>query len=601
MSRSALALGLAALWLLGRAYTGLTHDAALYAAQALRVLDPAAFARDLFFAYGAQDAYTLFPRLYAPLVAALGAGAAAMAVTIAGQAGFFAAAAAMVLRIAQGPARWWSLALLAVVSGYYGGLGVFRFAETFATARSIAEPLALGALALALAGRRGAAWAALAAAGALHLLVAAPAAGVLLLWQAWDRPRRLGLVAAAAVPAFIVVCAAGPRFDGPWREAVIERSPHLLLSLWQAPDWARVLWGLCVARLAAPCLAPEVRRMVAVAMVASVAGIAATGIGADLCDSALVAALQPWRAHWLAQFFAVVLLPVAVAGLWGAGDAGRAAAGCLAASCCFGRAELPAAAALALLALVFDEIGRRRRAWIGERALRVALLTAACAASVGLMFEIQSRWPALYGAVREVRWTDFLFAGTSVGGLLPVAALLWLAARSRWTGAGMAIAAGAFALSVFAWDARLPWPRFIERAAAAPSAFRDAVPVGAVVYWPMAHSPAWIALRRANWFGADQGAGIVFHRATAVEFATRKHVADDLDGAAAECRSGVAPACVLATEKAVALCARRDAPDFLVLEAALGGWPALAWPLPPEARPGTLRLFLYACADRPRK
>src|SRR3972149_5187487 len=160
--RIALGLALAALWLLGRRYGGFTHDASLYAVQGLRVLDHASFAKDLFFVHGAQDAYTAFPRIYALLIGAFGAGSAALAVTVVGLIAFFTAAAALVFRIAAGQARWWSLALLAVTSGYYGGVGVFRLAEPFATARTLSEPLVPAALGCTLASRHRIAIAALA-------------------------------------------------------------------------------------------------------------------------------------------------------------------------------------------------------------------------------------------------------------------------------------------------------------------------------------------------------------------------------------------------------------------------------------------------------
>ena len=145
-SHAALVLALGALWLLGRRYGGVIHDASIYVLQGMRVLEPASFARDLFFLHGAQDAFTLFPQVYALLIGAFGAGNAARVVTVTGQIAFFAAAGALVFRIATGQARWWSMALLAVVSGYYGGVGVFRLAEPFATARTLSEPLVLAAL-----------------------------------------------------------------------------------------------------------------------------------------------------------------------------------------------------------------------------------------------------------------------------------------------------------------------------------------------------------------------------------------------------------------------------------------------------------------------
>ena len=196
---AALAIALAALWLLERRYGGFVHDASIYVLQGLRVLDPDSFAADLFFAHGAQDAYTVFPRLYALLIGAVGAGNAATMITVAGQIAFLAAAVALVFRIATGPVRWWSLALLATMSGYYGGAGVFRLAEPFATARSLAEPMVLAALGFTLASRHAAALAALAAAAALHPLVAAPGIALIFLWHAIARPRLLWLIAVFAV------------------------------------------------------------------------------------------------------------------------------------------------------------------------------------------------------------------------------------------------------------------------------------------------------------------------------------------------------------------------------------------------------------------
>src|SRR6185295_20223213 len=87
---SALAISLVALWLLGRRYGGFVHDASIYALLGLRVLEPESYAGDLFFVHGAQDAFTVFPWLYALLIGAMGAGNAAMLVTVAGQSAFFA-------------------------------------------------------------------------------------------------------------------------------------------------------------------------------------------------------------------------------------------------------------------------------------------------------------------------------------------------------------------------------------------------------------------------------------------------------------------------------------------------------------------------------
>lgn len=108
-------------------------------------------------------------------------------------------------------------------------------------------------------------------------------------------------------------------FDPPWLAAVLERSPHLFVGQWPVPDWARLLWGLCVAWLAARYIEAPVRRLVVAAAAIGLAGIASSWIAVDLLESAFVAGLQLWRAHWLVHFFAIVLVPVAVAGLWRSG------------------------------------------------------------------------------------------------------------------------------------------------------------------------------------------------------------------------------------------------------------------------------------------
>lgn len=599
-SHVALALALAALWLLGRRYGGFTHDASIYVLQGLRILDPASFARDLFFLHGAQDAYTVFPRIYAFLIGALGTGNAAMAVTLVGQFAFFAAAAALVMHLSAGPARWWSLALLAMLSGYYGGGGVFRLAEPFATARTLAEPFVLAALACTLASRHNAAIAALAAAAVLHPLVAAPGIAAVFFWHATVRPRMLWMipVLGGLLPAFAVVWPGVMlRFDPPWLAAVQERSPHLFVAHWPIQDWARLLWGLCVMWLAARFVEMPVRRLVGVVAATGLAGVAASWIAVDLLDNAFVAGLQLWRTHWLAQFFAIVLVPVAAAGLWRSGNAARVAAACVAASCCFGRAELPAAAVLAALAVILDTSERRWPQWLGEVAFKLMLLVVLGMASAGLLFEIQFRWPLTYGAALAPAWADYVQAAATVGGLLPLAVVLWLAACSRFAYAATGLAAAAFAVSIAAWDTRGPWPRFIEQANVGANPFRDALPPGAQVFWTGPHGRTWLVLGRPTWFSADQGAGIVFNRQTAIEYAERKIASSNLQSAMENCALAEQPACRIDARPARELCERRNGPDYLVLNARVDGYDGIEWPLPPVIGPYRQSLFLYACSE----
>jgi hypothetical protein len=595
-ARAALVGALAALWLLGRRYAGISNDATLYVGQGLRRLYPEAFAADLFFAHGGQDAFTLFPLLYAPLIAALGAGGAALLVTIAGQAAFLAAAAVLVTQtVPSAVARWWSLALLAVTSGYYGGVGTFRIAEAFATARVLAEPLVLAAIACLLAGRLRASIAALLAAALLHPLVAAPGIAAVFLWHALER-RRLLWLAAVALIAAAVWASWQPRFDPLWRDAVLERSPHLFIAQWHAADWARLAWGLCIAALAVRIASPPLRRLLVITIALAAGGVALSWVAVDLLGSVAAAVLQPWRAHWLLHFLAIIQVPWVVAGLWRAGNAGRAAAACVAASCCFGRDELPAAAALAVLAVILARIEQRSPGWMGTWLLRGIAGGAACAAAVGLMLEVQERMPAVYGALQPPGWPEYALAATTVGGLLPIAIALWVLAHTRFGILAFFMAALTLAAALSAWDARTPWRRFLEQESARANPFRAVIPPGSQVFWRENGAPAWLALRTPSWFSSDQGAGIVFSRETAITYAARKQASQALRDALDHCVVTAEGACRVDSRLADALCSRPDGPDYLVLPARLADKEAVGWHLPAPIGRGWRALFLYPCA-----
>ncbi len=605
-ARLALLAGLCALWLLGRRYAGITHDAVLYTAQGLRRLQPEVFAQDLFFAWGAQDAYSLFPRLYAPLIDALGVSGAALGLTLAGHAAFLAAAWWLCLRLLPRGLHWWSLALLAAFSGYYGGGGVFRVAESFATARTVAEPLVLAALALALGGRPRIALAPLGLAALLHPLVALPGLAVTFLWHALAHPRRLWLLpvlaaALAAVFAGLLLAGSWPwpqallRFDPAWRAAVLERTPYVFVSAWPLPDWARLAWGLCVTALAARHAGPVVRRLALATALACLAGIAASAILVDLFGSVLAASLQLWRSHWLQQVLAIMLLPLAVAGLWRTGPGGRALAGVLAASGCFGRHELAAAALLAFVVLVLSTIPRAYLDRLGARGQRLVLAGALAIAATGLMFAAQAHLPSAYFASGALAWRSYLPAALAAG-LLPLAALLWLGARLRFAPLALALPAMALAAALWLWDARSPWVAFLEQAGAAHAPYRAAVPAGRQVYWDAVPAPAWLVLRTPSWFGRDQGAGIVFNQATAREYTARERDTGALRAAEQACAGARDAACRIEATRARDLCLRPGGPDYLVLGAPVAGQSPLEWRLPAGAT-ASGRLFLHDCRE----
>ena len=190
----ALMLTLVALWLMTHRYQGLGGDAELYAVQAMARIH-SNLLNDLFLRNTSQDAYTVFSPFYAWCIALFGLRNAALILTIVFKIWFFGAAWALARRLSDSHTAFLAVALLIITVGAYGAYGVFRYAEDWVTARSLAEALVITALALYFRGAR--VIGLLVACGAMfvHPLMALP--GVLLL-MCLNSSLRTGAIGAAA-------------------------------------------------------------------------------------------------------------------------------------------------------------------------------------------------------------------------------------------------------------------------------------------------------------------------------------------------------------------------------------------------------------------
>ena len=149
----ALTLLMVCIWSATHRYHDLSADAALYAVRALAKLHPW-LDRDIYLQYAALDAYTGFTWLYAKLIALVGLHQAERALYVICSAWFLAAAWALMRRLSDSFTAWLSVVLLIILVGRYGSYGVFRFAEEFLTARSLAEAMVVTAIALFYGGAR---------------------------------------------------------------------------------------------------------------------------------------------------------------------------------------------------------------------------------------------------------------------------------------------------------------------------------------------------------------------------------------------------------------------------------------------------------------
>ena len=121
-------------WMAFHPYTGIVHDARLYAAIALRELYPNVFADDLFFAFGSQGDFTLFTPLFASLVDLLGLHPASLLTVALGQLLWLSGASALAVRLAPNSISAIVGIVLLIVGPAIYGVDYFRFGEGIARA-----------------------------------------------------------------------------------------------------------------------------------------------------------------------------------------------------------------------------------------------------------------------------------------------------------------------------------------------------------------------------------------------------------------------------------------------------------------------------------
>lgn len=514
-----------------RPYTGIRHDATLYLAQALRLISPDIFNRDLFFVAGSQASFTLFPQLLALVLAHVEPGKAFLALTFASRLLFYAASAWCVHVLFPARWRWPALLALIIVPTGYGAFSMFSYAEPFLTARPVAEALSL--LAIAALARDRMAWAVVlfAAAGLLHPLQAIVA--VLLAW-CWlvlgDRRWLWSLLLVA--PIFVLAALkVGPLaglllvMDMQWRRMIDGVGDQVFLGAWTPRDWCIVLADVYLLSLLAQRGGPSavLGRLAKAALLATVLGLSLSFLLADVLRLVLPIGLQLWRVLWIVHWLAAASIPFLIWDQWERGERYWIAPLLVVSIAVIGasvpRSTLPwAVLGLIPLHMVWPYVADRvsppiHRLLLAGLSIAMVIAAARYQLQIWAVYEMAGRNPEV------VRQDVMIFAYPLISGGL-VALAVWGYRSSRPKGQALmgvlSLVALAGALSV--WDSRSPWTR-VQESADGTAVFSEDIPRDASVFWFASEaSPraAWLVLRRANYYSPQQLSGQMFNRQTAL-------------------------------------------------------------------------------------
>jgi hypothetical protein len=599
---------MAGLWMLGRPYFGLRHDGILYMGQSLLQLQPGSLSSDLFFVYGSQDRFSLFSNLVARMYAAWGMAATQTAVLAVCHVSLMVMLARL-LRPLPVQQRWLSLAAVAVLAHSYGGWGIFAFGESFVTARTLAEPLALAALVCVVEKRLAPGLVLLLLAGLAHPLVALPTAVLIWILICGADRRWLWAAVLALLPLALAWAGKAP-FDGllriyddTWWQQVVLGNKHVVLSEWLLGDWqvlaldAGILW---VALRAAP---QPLAGLAGAALLAGSGFMAVSAVGADLVHNVLLTGLQVWRGLWLVHLLALAFAPIVWLHLWrGAGPSRLVALAFAAAMVAVngrwdaGWAFLLWWGATALLlrkSQALSPLMARAAFWTTGAAV-IALTLAIGVKTVQTMQDL--------GMTMDHR-TIVLVAVSLPALSLPLAAIVlrqWRTATApRVVLATLSVLFVSYAAS--GWDRRPAWIRYLESSIQAEHPFARYIPPNAQVYWDSDLAAEWALLRRPSYFTMPQGSGLLFNRETAAEFARRQLVLSPILVQRQLCLvvngimgdSKEPEDCAPELPAIEALCRAQGGPDFLVLSIRLPRGVISEWTF--QNGPGSKTYYLYDC------
>ena len=493
---------------------------------------------------------------------------------------WFAAAAALLSRFTQGRMLAAALVTVAVLDSGYGGFGVFRYGEAFASPRPLAEAAVIAAMACLAVRRDWIAAGFVLAAGVLHPVMALPGVMIVFIVFAARMPRLwfLPLVGAAAlaVAAALKLPLADRLFttvDPAWMKVLLARTPYLFATWWRPGDWGQLFVQVAIVTLCLLGSTGRLRTLIAAVLATAAIGVVATLVLCDGFGDLLGLQLQPWRALWPMVVLSNAALPVVALRLWQRGSAGRTALGLLLMAwlvCDYGWGGLASAGAC-LIGIVL--ILRRDPApppWLAQAVLVLAGLTATIELGQALLVVVSTLQAGLPDGVRVSLLQLWRSGSLPAAAVLIVGGAAW---QMRHRLIGLRHLAPVTLLVALAclllWDDRPPIQSRVESGRPDPALDAAIGPEPGSLLWVGGDAQPWLLARRGAWANSIQGASVVFSRPLAMTWDDRIRRIIGVGFATEADRSPFTPARHfargLAREGAIKVCHWADAPAAILI------------------------------------
>ena len=408
---------------------------------------------------------------------------------------------------------------------YSPNAATFVLNECFPTARSIAFPLGLLALAFAANARVGVALLTATASMLLHPLIGVWVLATLIGTQQSNRILLLLVCACGALLVGLFGMEIGPflRIDPDWESLARASSVDLFVGEWGRARMNSVLLALGLVLIAAECLPPAVRQLFQVAALIGGTGFLLAQIASYYVPSLLIIQAQTWRAMWISYALCVTACFVIASAAWQSKT--HSAATVISLGICL---LAPSAGYLSISIWAAFKLGGKSAALLWMRLAqrrpiywRVLATCLALSFLPGLLVDIEAAGHSIPLSVQTgFTWFDGLvLAG---GGGLGLA--LWAGIAVRWSRMFCLFSGVVFVVAIANWDQRsLVYAEWERTVSAGERPLGEWISGGEVVFWVgAAPQRVWGELGTANYASANQLIGGIFSRDKTFELLRRR-------------------------------------------------------------------------------
>ncbi|MEW8692486.1 MAG: hypothetical protein AB2535_15555 [Candidatus Thiodiazotropha endolucinida] len=284
----------------------------------MNILYPEIYQDDIFFKYGSQASFTVFPFIHALVVQQIGVDNGACLLTVIGLSLFFVTTLSMT-RIFLTPAQTALFLIFFTTLPVFFNPVLYVF-EVFLTSRTISLGLSILFLSLVLKRRIVSASIFLIIALMLHPLVPLGAIAIALFLQ---RPSIIITVTSLGILLLIIglvfsippISLLTQTIDQSWFELIKQRSPFLFIYNWQDHDLNLLLLEICIILSAKSYCTDKLKRVFNAVLIATALCLLISLVASWLLNTLLIQ-LQPWRILVFTHIFAVIAFTWIISAAW---------------------------------------------------------------------------------------------------------------------------------------------------------------------------------------------------------------------------------------------------------------------------------------------